>query len=61
MTTSEIEAPQTTAVVGHEQPQPKKNTTPDRVADKRAEAVRTKKKKKRAAHRVALRRSHTGG
>ena len=59
MTTSEIEVPKTTAVVEHEPP--KKNTAPDRVGDQRAEAVRAKKKKKRAAHRVALRRSNTGG
>ena len=61
MTTSENEVPETTAVVEHEQPQPKKKTTPDGVTDKRADALRAKKKKKRTAHRVALRRSHTGG
>ncbi len=61
MTTSEIEVARATAVAEPAQAQPKKNATPDRVADKRAEAVRAKKKKKRAAHRVALRRSHTGG
>jgi hypothetical protein len=50
MTVPELEVPIT-----------KKNATHDRVADKRAEAARAKKKKKRASHRVALRRSHTGG
>jgi hypothetical protein len=61
MTTPEIEVPETTSVVEPTQAQSKKNTAHDRVADKRAEAVRAKKKKKRAAHKVALRRSHTGG
>jgi hypothetical protein len=62
MTTSETEVPKATSVVEPAQAQPKKkNAAPDRVADNRAEAVRAKKKKKRAAHRVALRRSHTGG
>ena len=61
MTTSEIKTSETTAVVEHVQPQPRHNTTPDRAADKRADAVRAKKKKKRAAHKVALRRSHTNG
>lgn len=61
MTTSEVEVPKTTVAVEHDQPQPKKNATPDRTADKRVDALRAKKKKKRAAHQVALRRSHTGG
>jgi len=63
MTTSEIEVSKATSGVepAQEQPQPKTSSAPDRVADKRAEAVRAKKKKKRAAHKVALRRSHTGG
>ncbi len=33
----------------------------ERSPDKRAEAARAKKKQKRDAHRVALRRSHTKG
>jgi hypothetical protein len=61
MTTSETEVAIATPVVEPAQAQPKKNTTSNRVADKRAEAVLAKKKKKRAAHKVALRRSHTGG
>lgn len=40
---------------------PRKGTSSDRVADKRAAILSAKKKKKRAAHRVALRRSHTKG
>jgi hypothetical protein len=50
MTTPEIEVPTT-----------KNNAAPNRAVDKRAEALLAKKKKKRAAHRVALRRSNTGG
>jgi hypothetical protein len=34
---------------------------PHRTADKRAAAILAKKKQKRAAHRVTLRRSHTKG
>ena len=60
MTTSQIEVPETTAAVEHAKPQPKQNTTSNRATDKRAEALRAKKKKKRAAHKVALRRSNTG-
>lgn len=42
--------------------QPKHDASFNRaVADKRAESVRAKKKQRRAAHKVALRRSHTNG
>jgi hypothetical protein len=34
---------------------------PHRTADKRAAAILAKKKQRRAAHRVTLRRSHTKG
>ncbi len=34
---------------------------PHRTADKRAAALYAKKKQRRAAHRVTLRRSHTKG
>jgi hypothetical protein len=61
MTTSETEVPKTTDAAEPDHPQPKKNATSGRTVDKRAEAVKAKIKKKRAAHRVALRRSHTGG
>ena len=37
------------------------DAAPRRNADKRAAASLAKKKQKRAAHRVALRRSHTNG
>jgi len=40
---------------------PKRDVPQERSADKRAEAIRAKKKKKRDAHRVTLRRSHTKG
>jgi hypothetical protein len=50
-----------TASPARTQSNPGQNTSLDRVADKRADAVRAKKKKKREAHRVALRRSHTKG
>jgi hypothetical protein len=55
------EVPETATPIGHTQTQPKRTTAPDRTADKRAAATRANMKKKRAAHRVALRRSHTGG
>ncbi len=59
MTTPEI--PEPTATPVETQTHPGHNASPDRVADKRAEALKAKKKKKRDAHRVALRRSHTKG
>ncbi len=37
------------------------DAAPRRNADKRAAAILAKKKQKRAAHRVTLRRSHTKG
>ena len=40
---------------------PKPDVPQERSADKRAEDIRAKKKKKRDAHRVTLRRSHTKG
>jgi hypothetical protein len=59
MAVHEIEVSETLAAVA--QPQPRGNSAPDRIADKRAAAAKASMKKKRAAHRVALRRSHTGG
>lgn len=61
MSTVDSAVPETAAIVEITKPQPKQNTTSSRAADKRAESLRAKKKKKRAAHRVALRRSNTGG
>jgi len=59
MAVPEIEVSETLASLAREEP--RRNSAPDRTADKRAAAARANMKKKRAAHRVALRRSHTGG
>jgi hypothetical protein len=56
-----VEISEPTATAAKTQTGPRRNASPDRVADKRGDAVRAKKKKKRDAHRVALRRSHTKG
>ena len=40
---------------------PKPQVSRWRTADERAEGLRTKKLRRRAAHRVALRRSHSKG
>jgi hypothetical protein len=61
MTTPGTEIPEPTATPVETQTPPRQNPSPDRVADKRADVLRAKKKKKRDAHRVALRRSHTKG
>lgn len=61
MATPEIEIPEPTATPAKTQAHPGQNASLDRVADKRADALRAKKKKKRDAHRVTLRRSHTKG
>ena len=61
MATPEIEIPEPTAAPASAQTHPRENASLDRGADKRADALRAKKKKKRDAHRVALRRSHTKG
>jgi hypothetical protein len=61
MTTPGIEVPEPTSTSVETQTHPAQNASPDRVADKRADGLRAKKKKKRDAHRVALRRSHTKG
>ena len=60
MANAGAEVPETPAEVEIAKPQPKKSATSSRAADKRAESLLAKKKK-RAAHRVALRRSNTGG
>jgi len=42
--------------------QPKHDASSDRAGvDKRAASIRAKKKQRRTAHKVALRRSHTNG
>jgi hypothetical protein len=40
---------------------PKQDITRWRTAEERAKALRTKKQRRRAAHRIALGRSHTNG
>jgi hypothetical protein len=57
MTAPETEIPESTASISKTATPKKQNAS----ADKRAEDLRAKKKKKRDAHRVTLRRSHTGG
>jgi hypothetical protein len=61
MGTPVIEIPELDANPAKTQLKPSQNASLDRVADKRGDAVRAKRKKKRDAHRVALRRSHTKG
>ena len=61
MATPVIETPEPTATPASGETHPREKASLDRGTDKRADALRAKKKKKRAAHRVALRRSHTKG
>ena len=61
MVTPEMEIPEVAAAPAEARVNPKPSGRQERSPDKRAEAIRAKKKKKRAAHRVALRRSHTKG
>ena len=61
MTTPGTEIVEPTATLVETQTPPRQNAALDRVADKRADALRAKKKKNRDAHRIALRRSHTKG
>jgi hypothetical protein len=61
MTDSGVEVSETPAVAEPVPPQPKHKTAVNRTGDKRAESMQAKKKQRRAAHRVALRRSNTGG
>ncbi len=39
----------------------KQSVSPWRTAEERAEAITAKKKRRRAAHRIGLRRSHANG
>jgi len=57
--TTEISEP--TVAAAEARVNSKTQVSRERSADKRAEAARAKKKQKRDAHRVALRRSHTKG
>jgi hypothetical protein len=56
-----IEIAEPIATPAKTETRPPQNVSLDRVAEKRTEAATANKKKKRAAHRVALRRSHTRG
>lgn len=40
---------------------PKQKVATPRTANARAESVRAKKKRRRASHKIALRRSHSNG
>ncbi len=61
MTKSDVEVPETGAVAEPAQSQPKKKVAANPTGNQRAESLKAKKKQRRAAHRVALRRSNTGG
>jgi hypothetical protein len=43
------------------QPSPKQHVSPERPMDKRSIAREAKKKQRRRAHRIVLRRSHSDG
>jgi hypothetical protein len=61
MVNPETEIPEATTPPAEARVKSKSAVPQERSADKRAEAIRAKKKKKRDAHRVTLRRSHTKG
>ena len=61
MATPVIENPEPTAAPASAPTHPREHASLDRGTDKRADALRAKKKQKRDAHRVTLRRSHTKG
>ncbi len=61
MTTPVIEISNHTAEPVQTQPHSRQNDSLNGVGDKRDDVLRAKKKQKRDAHRVALRRSHTKG
>lgn len=56
-----IEIREPTVTAANPKTDSRRNASLDLVADKHGDAVRAKRKKKRDAHRVALRRSHTKG
>jgi hypothetical protein len=61
MDTSITEISEPTTAAAEARVNSKTRVSRERSGDKRAEAARAKKKQKRDAHRVALRRSHTKG
>jgi len=61
MVTPATETTEPTTAPAEARVNPKHDVPQERSADKRAEAIRAKKKQKRDAHRVTLRRSHNKG
>jgi hypothetical protein len=61
MATPVEEIPESTVTPARTQTPQTQKASPNRAVDKRSDVVSAKKKKKRVAHRVALRRSHTNG
>jgi hypothetical protein len=55
------EVPEPTATPAQAQVTPKQYVSRWRTAGERADALRAKKQRRRAAHRVALKRSHANG
>ena len=60
MTTPVIDIPEPAATPAKKETHPSQKASVDRASNK-ADVERAKRKKKRDAHRVALRRSHTNG
>ncbi len=61
MATPIVGTSEPTAASAETQVNSKQHVSQEVSVDKRAEATRTKKKKKRDTHRASLRRSHTKG
>ena len=61
MTTTAEGSLELNAIPTRTQESPTQSISRQHPADERSEAVRAKRKKKRIAHRIALRRPHTNG
>ncbi len=61
MTTPADETSEPTATPTESQPLSGKSASKARLAAKRTEILKAKQKKKRDAHQIAIRRSHTSG
>lgn len=59
--TTPVENPESTTIPAETQPLSAKSASNARLAAKRADILKAKQKKKRDAHQVAIRRSHTSG
>jgi hypothetical protein len=59
--TTTMETPETSTTPPQEPVTPKQQVSRWHTAGERAEAIRAKKQRRRAAHRIALRRSHAKG